>query len=70
MIVQNAVSSASRTAAVATTSPAPLSSIQRVISARLTPEVERKRDYLAGFLAETKPALDPGGPGGDGTSAS
>ena len=33
--------------------------------ARLTPEVERKRDYLAGFLAETKPALDASAPGGD-----
>jgi FeS assembly SUF system protein len=32
--------------------------------ARLTPEVTRKRDYLAGFLAEKKPAPDPGGPGG------
>ncbi len=33
--------------------------------ARLTPEVERKRDYLAGFLAEQKaelPANAPGGP--------
>ena len=26
--------------------------------ARLTPEVERKRDYLAGFLAEKKPEPD------------
>jgi len=33
--------------------------------ARLTPEVERKRDYLTGFLAEQKPAPDPSGPGGD-----
>ena len=32
--------------------------------ARLTPEVERKRDYLAGFLAEKKPAPDPSEPGG------
>ena len=32
--------------------------------ARLTPEVERKRDYLAGFLAEQKPPLDPAAPGG------
>jgi len=33
--------------------------------ARLTPEVERKRDYLAGFLAEKKAEPDPSGPGGD-----
>ena len=33
--------------------------------ARLSPEVERKRDYLAGFLAETKPAIDPSAPGSD-----
>jgi FeS assembly SUF system protein len=33
--------------------------------ARLTPEVERKRDYLAGFLAEKKPEPDLSGPGGD-----
>ncbi len=33
--------------------------------ARLTPEVERKRDYLAGFLAAEKPAPDVAGPGGD-----
>ena len=33
--------------------------------ARLSPEVERKRDYLAGFLAETKPALDASAPGSD-----
>ena len=32
--------------------------------ARLSPEVERKRDYLAGFLAEKKPAPDPSEPGG------
>lgn len=32
--------------------------------ARLTPEVERKRDYLAGFLAEQKPAPGPSAPGG------
>ncbi|WP_118858002.1 SUF system Fe-S cluster assembly protein [Sphingomonas mesophila] len=32
--------------------------------ARLSPEVERKRDYLAGFLAEQKPAPDPSEPGG------
>ena len=31
--------------------------------ARLTPEVERKRDYLAGFLAAEKPAPDVAGPG-------
>ena len=33
--------------------------------ARLSPEVERKRDYLAGFLAETKPEIDPAAPGSD-----
>ncbi|MEO5578484.1 MAG: iron-sulfur cluster assembly protein, partial [Sphingomicrobium sp.] len=33
--------------------------------ARLTPEVERKRDYLTGFLAEKKSEPDPSGPGGD-----
>ena len=27
--------------------------------ARITPDFERKRDYLAGFLAEQKPAPDP-----------
>ena len=27
--------------------------------ARMTPEFERKRDYLAGFLAEQKPQPDP-----------
>ena len=32
--------------------------------ARLTPEVERKRDYLAGFLAEKKPEPAPSGAGG------
>ena len=32
--------------------------------ARVTPEFERKRDYLAGFLAEKKPELDPSAPGG------
>jgi len=32
--------------------------------ARLTPEVERKRDYLAGFLAEKKPEPDQNEPGG------
>jgi FeS assembly SUF system protein len=33
--------------------------------ARLTPDVERKRDYLAGFLAETKPPLEAHAPGGE-----
>ncbi len=33
--------------------------------ARLTPDVERKRDYLAGFLAAEKPESDLSGPGGD-----
>ena len=32
--------------------------------ARVTPEFERKRDYLAGFLAEKKPEPDPAEPGG------
>ena len=32
--------------------------------ARVTPNFERKRDYLAGFLAEEKPADPVGGPGG------
>ena len=32
--------------------------------ARVTPEFERKRDYLAGVLAEKKPELDPSAPGG------
>ncbi len=32
--------------------------------ARLTPDVERKRDYLAGFLAEQKPELPADAPGG------
>ena len=33
--------------------------------ARVTPDFERKRDYLAGFLAEKQPELDPAAPGGD-----
>ena len=32
--------------------------------ARVTPDFERKRDYLSGFLAATKPAPDPAEPGG------
>lgn len=32
--------------------------------ARVTPEFERKRDYLAGFLTEKKPEPDPSSPGG------
>ena len=32
--------------------------------ARVTPELERKRDYLTGFLANEKPEA-AGGPGGD-----
>jgi FeS assembly SUF system protein len=32
--------------------------------ARVTPGFERKRDYLAGFLAEQKSEPEPGGPGG------
>ncbi|MCA1652755.1 MAG: SUF system Fe-S cluster assembly protein [Sphingomonadales bacterium] len=33
--------------------------------ARVTPEFERKRDYLAGFLAEQKPPLEANVPGGE-----
>ena len=33
--------------------------------ARVTPEFERKRDYLAGFLAGDKEEAPKGGPGGD-----
>ena len=33
--------------------------------ARVTPEFERKRDYLAGFLAEKKPEPEKGGAGGE-----
>ena len=33
--------------------------------ARVTPDFERKRDYLAGFLAEKKPEPEQGGPGGE-----
>jgi len=33
--------------------------------ARVTPEFERKRDYLAGFLAEKKPELEASAPGGE-----
>ena len=33
--------------------------------ARVTPEFERKRDYLAGFLSEPKPEAPAHGPGGD-----
>ncbi len=40
-------------------------SVETPPRARLTPEVERKRDYLTGFLAEQKPELDPSGPGGE-----
>jgi FeS assembly SUF system protein len=32
--------------------------------ARVTPDFERKRDYLAGFLAEKKPEPEKGGAGG------
>ncbi len=35
------------------------------LQARVTPEFERKRDYLTGFLAEEKPHPTPTGPGGD-----
>ena len=34
------------------------------LQARVTPEFERKRDYLTGFLEEAKPAPEVGGPGG------
>jgi len=33
--------------------------------ARVTPDFERKRDYLAGFLAEKKPELEANAPGGE-----
>jgi FeS assembly SUF system protein len=33
--------------------------------ARVTPELERKRDYLAGFLAGEKPVEPQAGPGSD-----
>ncbi len=33
--------------------------------ARVTPEFERKRDYLAGFLSEKKPELEANAPGGE-----
>jgi len=32
--------------------------------ARVTPDFERKRDYLAGFLQEKKPEAEASGPGG------
>ena len=34
-------------------------SVEPPARARVTPEFERKRDYLSGFLAEKKPELDP-----------
>ena len=33
--------------------------------ARVTPEFERKRDYLAGFISGEKEEVPAGGPGGD-----
>ena len=33
--------------------------------ARVTPDFERKRDYLAGFLSEKKPEPEKGGAGGE-----
>jgi len=33
--------------------------------ARVTPDFERKRDYLAGFLAEQQPEVPKGGAGGE-----
>jgi len=40
-------------------------SVETPPRARVTPEFERKRDYLAGFLAETKADEPVAGPGGD-----
>ena len=42
-----------------------VTSVETPPRARLTPEVERKRDYLAGFLAAKPPEPDVSGPGGD-----
>jgi FeS assembly SUF system protein len=36
-----------------------VSAVETPARARVTPEFERKRDYLAGFLAEKKPEPDP-----------
>ena len=40
-------------------------SVETPPRARVSPEFERKRDYLAGFLAEPKPEPAQGGPGGE-----
>ena len=42
----------------------PVEAVDSPPRARVTPEFERKRDYLAGFLAEEKPPLEPHAPGG------
>ncbi|HXG99141.1 MAG TPA: SUF system Fe-S cluster assembly protein [Sphingomicrobium sp.] len=42
-----------------------VSGVETPARARVTPEFERKRDYLAGFLTEDKPVADAHGPGGD-----
>ena len=42
-----------------------VTSVETPPRARLTPEVERKRDYLAGFLAPKPAEADVSGPGGD-----
>ncbi len=39
-------------------------SVDTPARARVTPDFERKRDYLSGFLAATKPVPDPAEPGG------
>jgi len=41
-----------------------VSGVDAPARARVTPEFERKRDYLAGFLAEQKPQPDPSSPSG------
>ena len=40
-------------------------SVETPPRARVTPEFERKRDYLSGFLAEKKPEIDSAAPGGE-----
>ena len=42
----------------------PVDSVEAPPRARVTPEFERKRDYLTGFLEAEKPAPEVGGPGG------
>ena len=41
-----------------------VSGVDTPARARVTPDFERKRDYLAGFLTEKKPEPDPTAPGG------